>query len=61
LLATETVDDSKPGQFFEKRYSMPARILSGSGNGRFTVRFSTKPGAAAGGVYDVRLMKSDVQ
>jgi hypothetical protein len=59
LLATETVDNSKPGQFFEKRYSIPAKFLSGAVNGRITIKFSAKPGAAAGGIYDVRLMKPE--
>ena len=59
LLATETVDNSKPGQYFEKRYSLPAKVLSGEANGRVTIKFSAKPGATAGGVYDVRLMKPD--
>lgn len=59
LLATETVDDSKPGQFFEKRYSIPAEVLSGAANGRVTIKFSAKQGSGVGGVYDVRLMKPD--
>ena len=59
LLATETVDNSKPGQYFEKRYSLPAKVLSGAANGRITIKFSAKPGATAGGIYDVRLMKPD--
>ena len=59
LLATETVDNAKPGQYFEKRYSLPAKVLSGATTGRITIKFSAKPGATAGGVYDVRLMKPD--
>ena len=53
------MDNSKPGQYFEKRYSLPAKVLSGAANGRITIKFSAKPGATAGGVYDVRLMKPD--
>jgi hypothetical protein len=59
LLATETVDNSKPGQLFEKRYSLPAKALFGEANGRITIKFSAKAGLGAGGVYDVRLMKPD--
>jgi DUF1680 family protein len=59
LLATETVDNAKPGQYFEKRYSLPAKVLSGATTGRITIKFSAKPGATAGGIYDVRLMKPD--
>ena len=59
LLATETVDNSKPNQYFEKRYSIPAKILDGATNGRVTLKFSSKSGSGAGaaGIYDVRLMK----
>lgn len=59
LLATETVDNSKPGQFFERRYPIPAKILAGAINGRITIKFSSKSGEPAGGIYDVRLMKPD--
>jgi uncharacterized protein len=57
LLAIETLDNSKPGQFFEKQYSLPSKVLSGKTNGRITIKFSTKPDTKTGGVYDVRLMK----
>ena len=59
LLATETLDNSKPGQFFEKQYSLPAKVLSGVADGRITIKFSAKPGSGAGGVYDLRLMKPE--
>jgi len=61
LLATATVDNSKPNQYFEKRYSIPAKILDGATNGRVTIKFSSKSGSGAGaaGIYDVRLMKPD--
>lgn len=59
LLATEVLNNSKPGQFFEKKYSLPAAVLSGAPNGRVTIKFAAKPGAIAGGVFDVRLMKPD--
>jgi hypothetical protein len=60
LLATETLDNSKPGQFFEKKYFLPAKTLSSSADGRITIKFSAKPGSRAGGVYDVRLMKPNI-
>jgi uncharacterized protein len=59
LLATETLDDSRPGQFFEKRYAIPAEVLSSATNDRITIKFSAKPGSRPAGVYDVRLMKPD--
>ncbi len=60
LLATETVDGSKPNQYLEKHYPIPAKILDGATNGRATIKFSSKSGPAAG-VYDVRLMKPGSQ
>ncbi len=59
LLATETVDHSNPNRYFEKRYALPEKILSHSTNGHVSIKFSAKPGATGGGVYDVRLMKPD--
>ena len=59
LLAAETADNFKTDQFFEKRYAIPATVLSGAANGRITIKFSAQPGSEAGSVYDVRLMKPD--
>jgi uncharacterized protein len=53
LLATEQLSNAKPGQFIEKRYTVPANILSAAS---VTIKFVGK-GSLAGGVYDVRLMK----
>ena len=59
LLATETVDNSKPNQFYEKRYSIPAKTLADATDSRVTIKFSAKKGPGTAGVYDVRLMKPD--
>lgn len=56
-LATETLDNPQPNQFFEKRYALPAKVLATATNGRITIKFAARPGSTAGGVYDVRLMK----
>jgi DUF1680 family protein len=61
LLATEKVDNSKPNQFFEKRYAIPAKVLAIATDGRVTIKFSAQSGSSVGGVYDVRLMKPDSQ
>jgi uncharacterized protein len=58
-LATEAFDHPKPGQFFEKRYAIPAQFLPGTTDGRVTVKFSAKQDSGVGGVYDVRLMKQN--
>ncbi len=59
LLATENLDGSRPGQFFEKQYPLSADVLTTATNGRVTVKF-TAPTGLAGGVFDVRLMKPDI-
>jgi uncharacterized protein len=59
-LATESLDGSRQGQFFEKRYAIPADVLATATNGRITIQF-TAPSGLAGGVFDVRLMKSEPQ
>lgn len=56
LLATETLDGSKPRQLFSKRYPIPEKVLARATNGRIAIRFSGKQGSGAGAVYDVRLM-----
>jgi hypothetical protein len=58
LLATERLDGSRQGQFFEKRYSVPANVLATTTNGRITIKF-TAPTGLAGGVFDARLMKPE--
>lgn len=57
LLATERLDGSRQGQFFEKRYRLPVDVLATTNN-RITIKF-TAPSGLAGGVFDVRLMKPD--
>ena len=58
VLATQLLDGSRQGQFFEKRYPLPADVLATSTNGRVTITF-TAPTGLAGGVFDVRLMKPE--
>ena len=55
------MDNSKPNQYFEKRYSIPVKIFDGDTKGRVTIKFSSKSGSGAGAacIYDVRLMKPD--
>ncbi len=56
LLATEHLDGSRPGRFFEKRYPLSADVLTTATNGRVTFTFAA-PTGLAGGVFDVRLLK----
>lgn len=56
LLATQELKAEKPGEFIEKRYAIPADVLTAAANGRVTIKFVAKVWVA-GGVFDVRLMK----
>ncbi len=58
LLATERLDGSPAGEFFEKRYSLPAEVIEAAKEGQVVVRFSGHDGSLAGGVFDVRLMRA---
>jgi len=59
LIATQILSAEKRGGFVEKRYVIPDSALASSSEGRITIKFVAKRGLA-GGVYDVRLMKSRV-
>jgi hypothetical protein len=57
LLATERPNGSRPGEFFEKRYPLPAAVLDAAKDGHVVIRFAGRDGSLAGGVFDVRLMR----
>ncbi|HSI82444.1 MAG TPA: beta-L-arabinofuranosidase domain-containing protein [Candidatus Methylacidiphilales bacterium] len=58
LLTTFEDAPAKSGAFVDKRYPIPAAILAAAPEGKLTIRFVGKPSSLAGGIYDVRLMKS---
>lgn len=58
VIATQRLTGEKVGGFVEKRYSIPVEILQAAGGGRLTVRF-TATRQLAGGLFDLRLLKSD--
>jgi hypothetical protein len=60
LLATEQLTGAQPGKFFDKRYPIPADVLTAATNGRVTIKFDAKVWVA-GGVYDVRLMRPEAK
>lgn len=53
LLATEELRAEQPGRFFERRYRLPAEVLTGT---NVTVKFEARQWVA-GGVFDLRLMR----
>ncbi|HOW64453.1 MAG TPA: glycoside hydrolase family 127 protein [Candidatus Paceibacterota bacterium] len=58
LLATEQPDGSRAGEFFEKRYPLPAAVLDAAKEGHVIIRFAGRGGSLAGGVFDLRLMRT---
>jgi uncharacterized protein len=57
LLATEHLDGSRTGEFFERTYAIPAEALAKSTDQRVTIKFVGQGKSLAGGVYDVRLLR----
>jgi DUF1680 family protein len=56
LIATEHLVGALPGKFFEKRYAVPAGVMTGDKNESITVKFVGR-NSLAGGLYDLRLLK----
>ncbi len=54
-IATQKLSMNKPGEFFDQVYPLPAALVKGKD--QVTVRFQAHPGAWAGGVFGVRLVK----
>ncbi len=55
VFATEKLTASKPNDFFEKVYSIPADLTRGKTS--VVLRFQGKPGNTAGGVFGLRMLK----
>ena len=58
-LASVTLDGSKGDRFFSERYPLPAG-LGEKKDQPITIRFVSRDGAIAGGVFDVRVIKRSV-
>ncbi len=57
LLATQELVAEKRGEFVEKSYAIPAAVLGTAPEGHIIIKFVAKKGLA-GGIYDVRLLRS---
>lgn len=54
-LATQTLENNRPGEFYQQSYPLTAEITK---NKTFvTIRFQAQPGKRAGGLYGCRTMK----
>ena len=56
-VATQNLAASRLGEFIDRTYEIPAAALAAAPEGRLTVKFVAAKGLA-GGVYDVRLLRS---
>ena len=54
-VATQTLNNDKPGQFFDITYPIPRELTLGKQ--KVTVRFQARPGNTAGGLYGLRMLK----
>ncbi len=54
-IASQTLENNHPGQFFDQTYPLPANLTAGKA--KATVRFQANPGAFAGGVFGARLVR----
>ncbi|MCG3123282.1 MAG: hypothetical protein GIKADHBN_01693 [Phycisphaerales bacterium] len=56
-LATQVLDNNRPGEFFDQAYDIPAEMTTGK---QFvTVRFQAHPQKTAGGVFGVRIVRPE--
>ncbi|HKR22739.1 MAG TPA: DUF6805 domain-containing protein, partial [Pyrinomonadaceae bacterium] len=54
-VATQSLGNDKPGEFFDVTYAIPAEVTRGKN--KITVRFQAHPDNTAGGFYGVRVIK----
>jgi DUF1680 family protein len=54
-VATERLENNRPGEFFDRVYDIPADLLAGKDH--VTVRFEAKANSIAGGVFEVRMLR----
>ena len=53
-LATQKLDNNKPGEFYEETYPLPAQMTQGKE--KVTVKFQVHPGKMAGGVFGCTIL-----
>jgi hypothetical protein len=56
-IASQSLQNDKPGEFFDVTYSIPAEITRGKN--KITVRFEAQPGNTAGGFYGLRVIRKE--
>ena len=56
VIATQKLDNNKPGQHFDVSYPLPAELTQGKTG--VTVKFAAHPGNVAGGLFGLKVLKS---
>lgn len=56
-VATQTLNDGRPGEFFDVTYPIPRELTQGKA--KVTVRLQAHPGKWAGGLFGCRVMKAE--
>ena len=54
VLATQTLDNNRPDEFFDVEYPIPAEVIAGKE--AVALMFRAKPGQRAGGVFGIRVV-----
>lgn len=57
VVATTTLDSSRPAAFYDVTYPLPAALAAGRTS--ITVTFRAKPGNTAGGLFDLRVVRPE--
>ena len=56
-IATQKLNNNKPGKFYDEVYAVPPELTKGKE--KATVRFQAHPGNTAGGVFDLRMLRKE--
>ncbi len=56
-VATQSLQNDRPGEFFDVTYAIPASVTRGKN--KITIRFQGQPGNMAGGFYGVRIIRNE--
>jgi DUF1680 family protein len=56
IVATEKLNNNRSGEFYDAAYALPAELVRGKD--KVTVKFSAHPGNLAGGIYGVRVLRT---
>lgn len=58
-IATQKLNHNRPDEFYDEIHSLPAELTQGKE--RITVKFQAHPGNTAGGVFGVRVLRTDTK